>query len=734
MAELMFKRGAQASLNDIIAQKKAIDGCFYLTEDTHRLYVGQGNDTAPILLNQTVQVVQRLEDLPGSPPAADNDFYYVKDLNILAVYDSSATTESKWVQINPDTDTNDIIQVDDISFAKTSASSDEVVYTLTLKQKKYDIDENEVEDEAPEDLVATLTLKTEDIANIVPEAAQVGMAVEDLASGVKIHTTGDGADPDTFIKLIPGENVDDISADTNGNITIDSHNNTYEIGVFAEGQSTGLILADKEDGDDTTVTFEGGTDIEIAGDVGNTKITVSHASYNTEDVAVENKEKLDPEDVLHIISGITLSNGHIVGIETDDITMPFDSHLVDGVEHEDGTWTATFADNNENSWEINFSGDAAALKSELTTYIDQGLAAANTALTYKGTISHPSALESKVGVEVGDVYLLTANVSTEDTAYRQGDIFIAVSKSGAAGVLNPTDLEWTYVPSGNEMIIDTHFKGVANISGKAGVTDSTNNGSAKFHIEAKTTANGDDNTPEDNESLQLIAGQNLEIVNNTSSGSKDKVATVRHKTFTSTTEEVSPAVNDAFEVEAVVGVTDDNGHVTLVNTRKFNLATYELSGENNQIILSDSAENERGVIDVQDDETWIAASVANNVLTIEHAGPSDATHDVTVTNDPTELAQEGALHIISGVHYDDKGHVTQVDTEELKMPKDTTYTYYIGNGENAITNTTYVKNPTLVLKDRDENKWIAKMYSGNNSLEVKGNKEQISFNLVWGSF
>jgi hypothetical protein len=158
-----------ASLNDIIEQKKAIDGCFYLTEDTHRLYVGQGDNTAPVLLNQTVQVVQRLEDLPKSPPAADNDFYYIKNLNILAVYDSKATTEDKWVQINPDTDTNDIVQVDNIDFAKTSASDNEVIYTLTLKQKKYDINENEVD--APDDLTATLTLKSEDIANIVPEAA-----------------------------------------------------------------------------------------------------------------------------------------------------------------------------------------------------------------------------------------------------------------------------------------------------------------------------------------------------------------------------------------------------------------------------------------------------------------------------------------------------------------------------------------------------------------------------------
>jgi hypothetical protein len=40
MAELLFKRGKQSSLDNIINNKTGIDGCFYLTEDTNRLYVG----------------------------------------------------------------------------------------------------------------------------------------------------------------------------------------------------------------------------------------------------------------------------------------------------------------------------------------------------------------------------------------------------------------------------------------------------------------------------------------------------------------------------------------------------------------------------------------------------------------------------------------------------------------------------------------------------------------------
>ena len=104
MAELMFKRGAQDRLPKI-----GIDGCFYLTTDTNRLYVGQGEGNAPVLLNQTVQIVNSVSALPPAPPARDNDFYYCVDENVLAIY-----RDNKWNQIN--TNTNDTIEVTNIAF------------------------------------------------------------------------------------------------------------------------------------------------------------------------------------------------------------------------------------------------------------------------------------------------------------------------------------------------------------------------------------------------------------------------------------------------------------------------------------------------------------------------------------------------------------------------------------------------------------------------------------------
>ena len=53
---VLFKRGLQSALPSTV-----IDGAFYLTTDTHRLYVGQG--TTPVLLNQTVQFVNSIAEL-----------------------------------------------------------------------------------------------------------------------------------------------------------------------------------------------------------------------------------------------------------------------------------------------------------------------------------------------------------------------------------------------------------------------------------------------------------------------------------------------------------------------------------------------------------------------------------------------------------------------------------------------------------------------------------------------
>ena len=92
--QVKFLRGLQAQL-----PTTGKEGSFYLTTDTDRLYVGK-EDGSLALLNQTINVINTQSELPKAGAAGLNDFYFIKEGNILAFYNGTS-----WVQINPDEDT-----------------------------------------------------------------------------------------------------------------------------------------------------------------------------------------------------------------------------------------------------------------------------------------------------------------------------------------------------------------------------------------------------------------------------------------------------------------------------------------------------------------------------------------------------------------------------------------------------------------------------------------------------
>lgn len=119
-AKVGFLTGAQSSIDTMLskgANAGAKHGYFYLTKDSHRLYVGN-SDGSISAVNEGVQTVTYLGDLPTLQTAADKvaytgRFFYVQYkestagqvdsniANILCVYNGSA-----WVQINSNTDTH----------------------------------------------------------------------------------------------------------------------------------------------------------------------------------------------------------------------------------------------------------------------------------------------------------------------------------------------------------------------------------------------------------------------------------------------------------------------------------------------------------------------------------------------------------------------------------------------------------------------------------------------------
>ena len=237
MANVLFKRGLQQAL-----PTTAVDGVFYLTTDTHRLYVGQG--TEPVLLNQTVQFVKSVNDLSTISAAWNTDalkkahlqdLYYVlpgggngtntHNGNILAVWcQDPKTNEYAWVQINPDHNTfvTDMKQY-------VSATNNVATVRTTLTQ-------NDGNDAKAVQFTVTGSGSTIDVKGADGNITLTG----DTYTLGRTSTTGEFkltsalGQAASSVKLVGGENV---------TITNDA-NNTNQINIAAhDTTNTGAVLS-----------------------------------------------------------------------------------------------------------------------------------------------------------------------------------------------------------------------------------------------------------------------------------------------------------------------------------------------------------------------------------------------------------------------------------------------------------------------------------------------------------
>ena len=148
MANVGFKLGTQANVDKLLITPgtSVVEGSFYLTSDTHRLYIGQkaSADDANAQLfsvNEGVVTVNTTAELPkvsvAESAAYAGRFYYVTTGNILCVYNGSS-----WVQINTNTNTTvtgnkvEVSATSDVATIKNTISSSDgkslpASYTIT---------------------------------------------------------------------------------------------------------------------------------------------------------------------------------------------------------------------------------------------------------------------------------------------------------------------------------------------------------------------------------------------------------------------------------------------------------------------------------------------------------------------------------------------------------------------------------------------------------------------------
>lgn len=124
MVNVGFKRGSQSALDELLklgTNANAIEGSFYLTMDTNRLYIGKADGSlAPV--NQGVLTVETTADLPTAALAEQTGgFYYVTTGNILCV-----ATGGQWVQINA------VKTIQGVSNSFTTTGNNAVQITTTV--------------------------------------------------------------------------------------------------------------------------------------------------------------------------------------------------------------------------------------------------------------------------------------------------------------------------------------------------------------------------------------------------------------------------------------------------------------------------------------------------------------------------------------------------------------------------------------------------------------------------
>jgi hypothetical protein len=209
-----------------IAGKQATDGTFYLTNDTSRLYVGNGGKAVPV--NQGVISVATTDDLPK--PGEPGQFYYVESGNILAVYAGSG---NGWVQIN--TNTNTELK----SYAKAVAAVNggvKITDTIT--------DTNNKPFSAEIEVVGGdgITVAATDADTITISAETSTLGTEASTDGGKIKLSGHDSGTVTIdVDMTASDN--NVTSDENGNISIKLKDQTITDANFSANTGNGFNLA-----------------------------------------------------------------------------------------------------------------------------------------------------------------------------------------------------------------------------------------------------------------------------------------------------------------------------------------------------------------------------------------------------------------------------------------------------------------------------------------------------------
>lgn len=248
MANVLFKQGTQDNLDALRSAKTATEGTFYLTNDSHRMYIGvKGGDAVPV--NEGVTTVPSLDDLPRGTHLEVGHFYYVTKGNILCVFNGES-----WAQINSNTDT--VISRVNIDVSEV----DGVTNTVSLKITLTDQDGNSIENstkihgtnglEVSESPTGEITLKG--------DSYSLESAYNGTSHVASLKLNSENTNNDTKIDIHEGDNIHFSRNAVDGSLELSADNARIDevVGGFGSGPN------------DTSTTKQG-MFVQVSDDEGN---------------------------------------------------------------------------------------------------------------------------------------------------------------------------------------------------------------------------------------------------------------------------------------------------------------------------------------------------------------------------------------------------------------------------------------------------------------------------------
>lgn len=741
MANVMFKRGTQSGFNNLSTYQ---DGCFYLTTDSHRLYIGTGNNKADLVSQSVITyddwaAIEALSNKSSSSYApglcSEGQFYYAKAENILCTY-----SNGKWIQINPDHNDDHDTYVKSVSVAKNTTDTvngEQLVYDVKITQAQKDLKGNN--EGAPTEVSGKLTISAADL-NQIATNTNVGMQAEKSDSKVYLKNSGTGANAAAKVELAGGGSVS-VSTDSSNKITISGVDTTYSLntttnttGAKADLQNQDGVTAGSfaVEVDDIALKVESNT----AGKNGSIKL--AHAK------SLSSAAFYIPEDATTDASGnVTLlmptvsvnEYGHVATVGTQYVTLPRDKDTkVSAVSADNsGKITVKIKDENTTVETPVVSGQVLYNKitvngAEKTVYnqgnlgafyssdkVDALITAAKAemnAMTYCGTITN-SAFGQIKGPQKGDTYKAAESFiigsGSSVVNVNTGDLIIYNGADVAAGTAGDIT-KWEVIPSGDD--IDTTYNMSLN-----GTTIQLNN-EANSHTAGTIKVKGTDGI-----SVTNSDGLSIGHTNTITAGSASGTQSGRQFTI--------PTINyDKY------GHITGQGPATTIEFPADKDTTYTFSSDaaNKKVSLKDSNGNVTGSLRFTTSDNSFVVSMSNTTadqpvvdLKLAAVTQSNSASTSNVSYSPLTGGNAQAF-TVAKAKVDAYGRVTGFENQTITLNTDQ-LTY---NVSTSVANNTLSVDSSLTNKAGTAQSKSVKVKS--DSLAFSKAKDTVSVDLVWGTF